>query len=75
MKRRNRLRPLSLMKTEMQKEGSAHTCEGPPHTDKRWKNQTLKLLNKRVESRAQQGFRCACFCALLYIVGPDQALF
>lgn len=48
MKRGSSLRPPSLMKTEMQKQGSAHKCEGPLHADKRWKIQTHKLLNRRV---------------------------
>lgn len=40
--------PPSLMKTEMQKQGSAHKCEGPPRADKRWKIQTHKSLDRRV---------------------------
>lgn len=57
MKGKNGLLPLSLMETEIQKQGSAHKCEGPLRTDKRWKIQHVKLLDVRVgmELRAVLG--------------------
>lgn len=39
--------PSVFDETEMQKQGSAHACEGPSCADKQWKIRTLKLLDKR----------------------------
>lgn len=46
MKGKNRPLPLSLM--EIQKQGSARKCEGPLRSDKRWKTQTVELLDGSV---------------------------
>lgn len=48
MKGNNGLLPLSLMETEIEKQGPARKCEGPLRTDKQWKIQTVKLLDERV---------------------------
>lgn len=60
MKGKHGLLPLSLMETEIEKQRSAHKCEGPLRRDKRWKIQTAKLLDKSRDG-AQRGFRCARF--------------
>lgn len=75
MTRRNSLRPPFLMKTELQKEGSAHKCEGPPRTDKQWKIQTLKLLDKRVGMELSKVLGVPVFVLSYKEVKPDQAFF